>query len=239
MTRWLLLVVSCWFGTACSGAETTVESGALALNAFEFSEYCAETGAMRCERCRAEAEDERGECFRVCAALSERTGSSTCFASCEVPRASCDAECALAPDECAAPGFRFQPSLPGDASIEAVCTSANLRNQGCRQAPVRTDCEASGRLERPEAAAVYECLAELECGAVAKSCFWELGVSTFGESLAASCPSEPLDEALVSTVNRAAVWVLPEVLEDARVCSERACSERRFSACVQAWVGAL
>ncbi len=239
MTRWLILMVSCWLGAACSGAGTTGETGAIALKAFEFSEYCAETGAMRCERCRGEADDEREECLRVCAALSERTGSSTCFASCDVTRRSCDAECSLESNECAAPGFRFQPSLPSDAAIEAVCKSANLRNQGCRQGPVRTDCEASSRLERPEVAGVYDCLAELECSAAAKACFSRLGESSFGESLAASCPSEALDEALVSAVNRAAVWVLPEVLEDARVCSERACSERRFSACVQAWVGAL
>jgi hypothetical protein len=209
------------------------------LNAFEFSEYCAETGAMRCKRCRDDADDERDECLRVCAALSERTGASTCFASCEVPRPSCDAECALDPDECAAPGFRFLPSLPSDTALEAACASANLRNHGCRQGPVRTDCGTSSRLERPEAAAVYECVAELECDAVSKPCFSLLGESNSGESLAASCPGEPLDEALVSAVNRAAVWVLPEVLEDARVCSEQACSKRRFSACVQAWVGAL
>ena len=239
MARWLVLLVWCGCGVACSGAEAPAEVDALALNAFEFSEFCAETGAMRCERCRSDAAEGREQCLRVCAALAARTGASTCFASCELPAPSCDPECALAPDECAAPGFRFQPSLPADRTIEAACTSANARNRGCRQGPLRTNCETSSRLERSEVVEVYECLSELTCGAVAGPCLAELGDSTFGALLADSCPSEPLAETLVSAVNRAAVWLRPEVLDDAGVCTEQACSEGRFSACVQAWASAL
>lgn len=239
MTRWLVLVLSGWCGVACSGSGTPSESDSISLNAFEFSEYCAETGALRCDRCRADVEDERGGCLRVCAALAERTGSSTCFASCGLPSASCDAECSLDPDECAVSGFRFEPSLPADAVIEAACASANVRNRGCRQSPIRTDCEASSRLERPETAQVYTCLSALACDADVKPCLSRLGESTFGAALADSCPEEALDQALIAAVNRAAVWAREEVLDDAAVCGEQACSEQRFSACVQAWVGAL
>jgi hypothetical protein len=239
MTRWLLWVISCWCGVACSGSGTRSESDSISLKAFEFSEYCAETGALHCDRCRADVEDEREECFRVCAALAERTGSSTCFASCESSRSSCDAQCSLDPDECAVSGFRFEPSLPADAVIAAACTSANVRNRSCRQSPIRTDCDQSSRLERPETAQVYACLSELECDADGKPCLARLGSSSFGASLAESCLDEPLEDALISAVNAAAVWARAEVLDDAAVCSEQACSEQRFAACVQAWVGAL
>jgi hypothetical protein len=239
MTRWPFLAISCWCGVACTGSGTPSESDSISLNAFEFSEYCAETGAVRCDRCRADVEDEREECFRVCAALAERTGSSTCFASCGSPRASCDAECSLDPDECAVSGFRFEPSLPADVVIESACTSANVRNRGCQQSPIRTDCEQSSRLERPETAQVYACLSELDCDADTKPCLARLGTSSLGASLAESCPDESLEEALISAVDRAAVWARSEVLDDAAVCSKQACSEQRFAACVQAWVSAL
>jgi hypothetical protein len=238
MTRGLLLVISCWCGAACSRSGTPSES-LISLKAFEFSEYCAETGALRCDRCRADEEDAREECFRVCAALAERTGSTTCFASCESWRSSCDVECSLDPEACATSGFRFEPSLPADAVIESACTSANVRNRGCQQSPIRTDCEHSSRLERPETAQVYACLSELECDADAKPCLARLGASNFGASLAESCPDEPLEEVLISAVNRAAMWAREEVLDDVAVCSVKACSERRFAACVRAWVSAL
>jgi hypothetical protein len=239
MARWLFLVIACWCGVACSRSGTPSESDSISLKAFEFSEYCAETGALRCDRCRADVEDEREECFRVCAALAERTGSSTCFASCESRSASCDAECGLDPDECAVSGFRFEPSLPPDATIESACTSANVRNRGCRQSPIRTDCQRSSRLERQKTAEVYACVSALECDADAEPCLARLGTSGFGASLAESCPDEPLEKALISAVNRAAVWARAEALDDAAVCSEQACSEQRFAACVQAWVSAL
>ena len=123
--------------------------------------------------------------------------------------------------------------------MASACARANSRNRACRQSPLRTDCESSARLEREEAAEVYRCLAELECGASPNVCVSRLGESMFGASLAESCASQPLEAALISAVNRAAVWVRPEVLSDALICAEQACSTQRFSACVQAWVGAL
>jgi len=215
------------------------ESRSSSLNAFEFSEYCAETGTESCDRCRDRIDEERDECLRVCAALAERTGSSECFASCRVERAVCEPECRLEPSSCAAPGFRFEPSLSRDPALESACASANARNLRCRQAPARMDCAAKSRLERSEAAQVYACLAELECGADTDPCLETLGESELGASLAAACPADPLDEGLISALNRAAVWARPEVLADAAVCAERACFERGFSACVQAWMSAM
>lgn len=239
MTRWLVLLLSSGGGVACSAAEEPRRPDVLSLKAFAFSEYCAETGGDRCARCSSDVEAEREECFHVCAALAQRTGSSACFATCGHPQQSCDVECGLDPAECAVPRFRFEPLLPRDGAIEAACTRANARNRACRQGPVRTDCEASSRLERTEAAEAYECLAALACGADPAPCVAGLGESDFGDLLASSCASEPLDGSSISAVNRAAVWVRAEVLDDALVCTEQACSEQRFSACVQAWVGAL
>lgn len=239
MARWLAWMLACGCLPGCSGGGAPAEPGSTFLSAFEFSEFCAETGAESCERCRDDIADERDECLRVCAALAERTGSSECFASCRVERAVCETECGLEPNTCAVPGFRFEPSLSQDPAIESACTSANARNLRCRRAPGRLDCAEKSRLERPEAAQVYACLAALECDADTADCTAALGRSEFGTELAEQCPSEPLDDALITAVNRAAIWVRPEALADAAVCAERACSERRFSACVQAWLSAL
>jgi len=239
MARWLVLTLWCGCGFACSEGGGSAGPQSLTLKAFEFSEYCAESGGERCERCRADLDLELEACFRVCAALAERTGSSACFASCGVQPELCDDECGFEPGECAVPGFRFRPRLPVDAAVDSACAAANSRNRACRAAPIRTDCAWSSQVEHEAAASAYACLAELPCGAPVEPCLSGLGESTFGESLADACPSEPLDEALIATVNRAAVWVRDEALDDAFACSEHACSERRFQACVQAWVGAL
>lgn len=172
------------------------------------------------------------ECFGQCAGMSYEFAYQ-CVSICN------DHECASCTvDECAQHAYEFEVTGPRDENVFASCERARVAINHCGGDVSFFDCDRFARLERPEAAASYDCYAGLACGADGASC--EPPISSWGIDFCLAlnaecdvydmgCTPEQADE-----LTRAAAWLKDDVRAEAMKCVEEA-SCKDVSACLDSW----
>jgi hypothetical protein len=214
------------------------------MGSMERERFCAET---RCQREVHECETRAAEVCAQCLdayeelVLSGQIPISSCEYSCS--SRSCRSRCLPGDDtQCVRPGYRF--SLPAtDPAVEAACERAVARGMRCGEPTVSGSCSVNARVERPEAAAVYECLANTACGGSGDACVAGLPPGTLGDEICARVDQVCMGQTACGADDRPAFnhwqgWLRDDVVRAGRSClEESSCDGLR--ACLAAWVATL
>lgn len=230
-TRWIVALSVVGLVSGCMGS-------------MERQSFCAET---RCDQqvrsCLAEVRRRCDECWQIYQRL---------VLSGEIPISSCEASCnnrycydLCVPgerSECVRTGYRF--SLPAaDPAVEAACRRAQDRSDRCGERGVLGRCEINARVERPEAAGAYDCVANTACGGSTDHCFAGLRSGTLGDEICARMDQVCGQPNRCGPDDRAAFnawqgWLRDDVVQAARSClSEPSCEQ--LHTCLSAWVDTL
>lgn len=213
---------------ACGAGPDADEAGG-PRSSLTRSSVCAKT---RCEKIFDDCQSYLNECFGQCNAMPIEY-SFQCVSVCSNYQCS---PCTV--DDCVEHDYEFEISAPRNPEVFAACEGFRARSAGCGSDVTKLDCDRFARLERPEVAASYDCLASLACGADEASCApaptsWGL---SFCLALNASCDYAGLGctPAEAQQLDQAAAWLKDDVRAEAMKClDESACSD--VSACVNAW----
>lgn len=209
------------------------------LNNFIFTDKCAATQADVCQRCESNQRIEVNECWSVCSDAQSAGIFQDCSRICgdlDDP-SRCKSACDVVDEEaCVERAYEFDVRGERDAKLEAACEDAVERDADCGEAHVGTACQVYAQVERPEARAAYECVADTECGGEANDCFADLGESNFSQEVTAAC-AEALSEDLMVKLDMQGSWLRESALEDVFIC-ERLCGTGDYADCVQLWLEA-
>lgn len=216
----------------CSAGPESGEAGG-APSSLSRQSACAQT---LCEQIQDDCTSYIDECFGQCYGMSGEF-MYQCISLCN------DYECSpCTVNECAEQTYAFEISSPRDESVFAACERYHAKATQCGSDTTAIDCDRFSRLERPEAAAAYDCYAGLTCGAEGASC--EPAPTSWGLELCLAlnakcyyadlgCTKEQADQ-----LNAAAAWLKDDVRAEAMRClDEYSCSD--VEACVGAWSAAV
>ncbi len=192
---------------------------------------------MHCTK--TECETDLDHCAKDC---SNSSAPSVCRKDCaetySVGKPACSSEC----DE----GTFSVVAPKRDPNVQAACERAVARDVACGSKQVDEHCARRSRVERPEAAAVYDCIAQLPCGADADNCLAPL-----------SLPREPLGTAFCAVadimlvapnecksefkqeLNADTNWLRQDVVDVAYACMHIGGHFNWFWDCSSLWVTAV
>lgn len=105
--------------------------------------------------CLAEHREMRTSCYLIC------YGLTSCYDRCD--DAWDGGTCGERDQTCLEHNYRFTRGAQADAELAAACRAAMDSSRGCGAAIEGDPCEVFARTERREAAAVYQCFADLSC----------------------------------------------------------------------------
>lgn len=220
------------------------------MGSMERQSFCAETRCQqqrnqRIDTCVSDVELRCSECYDLYKDIIVSGGQvsgNPCNSVCDTShcyRGECPP---VEEDECARTGYRF--SLPTtDSRVEEACRRAEARGTRCGEPTVQGHCEVNARVERPEAAAAYECIANTACGASTSDCNTELHPGTLGDEICARINQVCMGQYTCDPDSREAFnqwqgWLRDDVVSAGRSClDEPSCEHVRT--CLSAWVDTL
>lgn len=196
----------------------------------------SECGKTICEAHFDDCQSYLDQCFGQCNAMGMEYASQ-CISVCyNYDCGSCTAE------GCAEPAYQFTIESPRNEELFGACQRAVARDAYCGEEISGTVCELYSRLEKPENAAAYDCIAKAPCGAPTFACVptpvgWGmdfcLALNGRCDAAGFGCTVEQVD-----SLNAWAAWVKDDVLDEAMRClDEDSCTE--IGACIEAWQGTV
>lgn len=186
--------------SACVADDVRVERGCV-TQCEVFHQQCQASAARLCNTCLNAIFDIGGDCASECSPDRCR------------PCSGGDTVCVQRP-------WRVRAEN-ADPTVRQACDRARTRLDSCGERDAISGCERASRFERPEAAAVYQCVESLECGASREGCFAALSVGTLGDELqarGASCQWEARTPEQVQWLNRWEGWLRPSAASAMREC---------------------
>jgi len=199
--------------------------------------HCLET---RCQHFTRQCEQLIAPLCSDC--LAGCLGSGSASACSEVCGCNCHLNCAEGNGlQCFTAAYTFRLPNSRDERLAGACASALARDQRCHERSIEGDCDVIGRIERPEHASIYDCIARTACG-TALTCTVP-PPSSLGDDLCAAerrrC-AETGANVLCGDANRdyynnMGPWLDADALAALRSCLD-APECQPLHACVSAWM---
>ncbi|MBK8996943.1 MAG: hypothetical protein IPM35_14505 [Myxococcales bacterium] len=213
-----------------AGCATESDSGPAGANSsLSRQSFCAKTV---CEKIHDDCMSYLDECFGQCYGMGPEFAYQ-CVSVCNNYQCT---PCTV--NECDEHGYKFEIVAPPDPKVSDACGRYEAKAAQCGADTSRIICDRFSRLERPEAAAAYDCYASLPCGSEGSSC--EPPATDWGTNFCLAlnatcgffdmgCTVEQMAEA-----RSAAAWLKDDVRAEAMRCLEEPlCSD--VSRCTTAW----
>jgi hypothetical protein len=200
---------------------------------------CTETRCARAQReCREILQPFCDRCNVECYSLG--ASGDTCVRYCH-EQCECDTHCsAESMSACGTTEYSFLLPANADAPLEAACHRALEHRAACNAPSIGGTCEVNARIERPENARAYNCVADITCGGKESECLTDLHPGTVGDELcsaiATACgDTRPCSDGAAEAFNREAAWLRDDSLAALRSCAPLSSCEDIWK-CVHAWL---
>jgi hypothetical protein len=236
-------VMAAAVAAACSGAKVGSQGAGMDTSVMTLVTSCAETRCERQQRLCEEAQDSQCDaCYEACSSLATNTGNVSCLSTCSDICSSSDCYDSCAPDSpCVATSFEFVLPAERDEMHFAACERYRQHVSECLGEPLDEPCDHYARVERPETAAAYDCVAAQSCPTLSLSdCVGSLPPGTLGSEDCSvrlrcgwECPEESRE--VLDFEHR---FLRPDAADALRLCFQQpTCDD--YARCTSAWAAAI
>lgn len=188
-----------------------------------------------CEHSYQACKEQEAECWSQCSLMLDY--AAECASACS--STSCSSCISEDDDTCALYSYQFEIKSEADPALLTACKAAVARDQVCGEAHLEADCDHFARLEDPQYAGVYSCVAATPCGDDVGACFDSippaLTAKWFAEEFNSICANQyVMEPAQVAALAEDLSWMSVNVRAALSACTDTYYCENVI-ACEEAW----